>query len=1268
MPLLTPQLLFKLKSIIAKHHNAFVVNTLGKDSVPPEVVAELERQGLITPHEGAATDAAYLYGQVMAALEDPKVATWSAAGVRSWLREHPIPLSAQERQAAQTAKMSAAVYCQGLGNVVEKETGQLLVDADHKLAEELAEKIQDATAASIEARQTVKQLKADLGWATQDWTRNLDRIAITEKQNAMQAGVADGIQKRHGDALVAKVPRPDACPTCKRLNLGEDGAPRIVRLSELGHVGCNVGRRQADWVASAGTIHPHCQCQLVRVPDGWGFDETGSLIPGGRLGHQARKSQPTERFILQKGPINAGAQTADADRATLTAALESDRGSHAGAGANLQARLPPRPIGGVNDVFGMKEWLLSGQPRTSVIHRDKRAYEFDADNPDAIFTLNLQQGVMDSAHDPPEDTMTGRQTLERQTLANTAVPRNSANPGWTPQGSRFLSTEPEREPVQVADDEDWEDWRSGDAVQKGDPRPDHKYLRRTGYTGHWVYTYAEKHGGKVHPHPADETKVAVKVPKEHALHLVNLKVVHGLAGDVQHGVKFSVLPMSTDELDRLAAIHAPAAPVTPKVTAPVEQLDMFATPPPAAESPAEKVDISAEPVTAVEPAPVTPEVTPPPVVELVPEEPAEPEDTKTALNRQRAREVGEHVESSRKDRADLRNKVLEGRLDEVTHADAARFLRKESLMPVLDAAHLRELGATPGGAHMSLAISAMVASKPPDNAAGRKAYMEGVRWVAGAIQKIRTVEDAETFQKEVQEYEQSAGIRTDLATPEEVAALRRLSVQEMFNKETVQAREAAKMSAAAKRGLTGLAAHNLRLLEDSDPPRVRWYDSTEIDQRQEVLRALGTRFIAGFNLRTSADGSKLHRKRTMWGSDTGFGKALRDAKAADAKGWDAYLTPEEKAETAAKETKERAKPWRQSISELPEVAGTVAVVERGDARRLQDDLGLRAVQPGENIPDDEYEYHLRHAEMAMRDMADVLGVTPKELSLNGRLALAFAARGRGKFAAHYEPDRKAINITRFRGAGTLAHEWGHFLDNIMAEAHGGAGESGRGSFASETHGLWDGGYGTMPRELGDAFRRLHQAIHQLPEAERAARAQQKKAKLDALRADADKLRDEIHDMRMKALRTKDPADKAAGDAMAARHEAIREEFKNVQKTGTNSTNYASSAFAFAGYKNGYWNQGTEMFARAFEAYIQDKLEDTGTRRNSYLVDGTRVTYPSSHKLADGSAAQVYPQGEERKRINAAFDALVAELRAGGHLRKALAYAAGLTDSGHSPEA
>ena len=80
-----------------------------------------------------------------------------------------------------------------------------------------------------------------------------------------------------------------------------------------------------------------------------------------------------------------------------------------------------------------------------------------------------------------------------------------------------------------------------------------------------------------------------------------------------------------------------------------------------------------------------------------------------------------------------------------------------------------------------------------------------------------------------------------------------------------------------------------------------------------------------------------------------------------------------------------------------------------------------------------------------------------------------------------------------------------------------------------------------------------------------------------------------------------------------------------------------------------------MFARCFEAYAQDKLEDN-QRENSYLVTGTTKPNPLL-----GRELHPYPMGEERARFNAAFDHLTAVLREGKHIQKALRALYGLVE-------
>lgn len=101
-----------------------------------------------------------------------------------------------------------------------------------------------------------------------------------------------------------------------------------------------------------------------------------------------------------------------------------------------------------------------------------------------------------------------------------------------------------------------------------------------------------------------------------------------------------------------------------------------------------------------------------------------------------------------------------------------------------------------------------------------------------------------------------------------------------------------------------------------------------------------------------------------------------------------------------------------------------------------DTFGFRGVQFGNWTSGADRQAALDQAYDALMDMAGVLGLTPRAMSLDGELGLAFGARGGGAASAHYEPGAVVINLTKTKGAGALAHEWWHALDNYLAR-HGG---------------------------------------------------------------------------------------------------------------------------------------------------------------------------------------------------------------------------------------
>lgn len=163
-------------------------------------------------------------------------------------------------------------------------------------------------------------------------------------------------------------------------------------------------------------------------------------------------------------------------------------------------------------------------------------------------------------------------------------------------------------------------------------------------------------------------------------------------------------------------------------------------------------------------------------------------------------------------------------------------------------------------------------------------------------------------------------------------------------------------------------------------------------------------------------------------------------------------------------------------------------------------FGFRGVQFGNYVEGPRRQSDLNRAYDSLMDMADVLKVPVKALSLNGRLGLAFGARGKGgknAAAAHYEPGQVAINLTKGNGAGSLAHEWFHALDNYFGQhdiAQDGNVVSGDNFMTGWNGKAYASSGHPVRREVRDAFKGVVNAVHKSGMVSRARRLDEVRSK------------------------------------------------------------------------------------------------------------------------------------------------------------------------------
>ena len=137
-------------------------------------------------------------------------------------------------------------------------------------------------------------------------------------------------------------------------------------------------------------------------------------------------------------------------------------------------------------------------------------------------------------------------------------------------------------------------------------------------------------------------------------------------------------------------------------------------------------------------------------------------------------------------------------------------------------------------------------------------------------------------------------------------------------------------------------------------------------------------------------------------------------------------------------------------------------------KELADTFGFRGVQFGNYENNAKRQKEINNTFDSLKDLAKILNIPDKAISLDGTLGIAFGARGSGNAAAHYESDSKIINITRDSGAGALAHEWFHALDDYLGRENGYKGNN----FVTK-----NSQYGVLRDELKDKFFKYIAGLH-----------------------------------------------------------------------------------------------------------------------------------------------------------------------------------------------
>lgn len=326
-------------------------------------------------------------------------------------------------------------------------------------------------------------------------------------------------------------------------------------------------------------------------------------------------------------------------------------------------------------------------------------------------------------------------------------------------------------------------------------------------------------------------------------------------------------------------------------------------------------------------------------------------------------------------------------------------------------------------------------------------------------------------------------------------------------------------------------------------------------------------------------------------------------------------------------------------------------------------FGFRGGEFGNWLNQNDRQASLNMGFEALKDLAAALQIHDKDITYQGTLAIAFGARGKGNACAYYEPLRKVINLTKMHGAGSLAHEWWHSLDDYLGVKFGAK------NFLSEQAYLYPPMQQLMetikykletPEQVAKRIEQYHRQLKKEAEIRLDTTvlsdlqnkndgelltqcAQLKEEFLNGQLGTVEKINDLKKSVTGRVIPKSDREYLLTDERLLHNMHENQEPQKLLQPRRI-ATDYHQNSVKMGKHysKDGsYWDSPVELTARAFACYILDKLSYT----SDYLVGHAESTYAVIYGR-DGQQETItaYPVGEERKAINQAFDNLIAELK------------------------
>jgi len=411
---------------------------------------------------------------------------------------------------------------------------------------------------------------------------------------------------------------------------------------------------------------------------------------------------------------------------------------------------------------------------------------------------------------------------------------------------------------------------------------------------------------------------------------------------------------------------------------------------------------------------------------------------------------------------------------------AYKLIEKSKIWPAYNVAELKESGNTAGAAYMKVKCREFLSARPLDSKDARDVYVKNVTKLMGRLELLKTTSDVseylekfadiDTFdfgdishfnkssyissrytgnltkysERQVQEYfENIFSKKFYNFCRRKSDPARKIFIEASLYEEFTQFHLDSAVNMRYEKGREALKKYTDLLAKINEAP-----DSKDIIQN--LVRESGISYFE-YNYTKAFLIPWIEKYIARWSNETkeSIKAALPKMYTVRENDWSWANVGEKKEATKVDNEGKPIPP--QSIFEkygveIPKVLKRTPLeyikrtggLEIGDVKTsaIKENYGFKNVIYGNYVNDAESKEHTKHFLGSMLDLVETLNIDIRHINKIGGLDINFGATGCGPFSpafACYFPSLKAINLTKKQGDGSIAHEWGHYLDNVLAE-------------------------------------------------------------------------------------------------------------------------------------------------------------------------------------------------------------------------------------------